>query len=67
MSIKNQKILNLGLFNLGGMSAFFRAYFLKGGHFVCLHSLYRHHFYPFLMKIFFSKLSAIVAPNKGLE
>ena len=38
---------------------FLRAHSLKKVHFVCLHPLNRYHFWPFLMKIFFSKLRAL--------
>ena len=43
----------------GDISMIFRANFMKKMYFVCLHPLNRCHFYPFLMKIFFSKLMAL--------
>ena len=58
MSIKKQKKTK-PILDIGGMSVFFRADFLKKGHFVCLHTVNRYYFYPFLMKILFSKLRAL--------
>ena len=52
MYIKNQKILNKGLFWYWGHKCILRTNFLKKGNFVCLLSN-RCHFYSFLMKIFF--------------
>ena len=42
------------ILDIGGMGAF-----LKAENFVCLHPLNRCFFYPFLMKIFFSKYRAL--------
>ena len=47
------------ILDIEGMGAFFRANFMKKRHFVCLQPLNKCHFYPFLMKIFFSKLRAL--------
>ena len=41
------------ILGIRGIGVFFRAHFLKKGHFVCLHPLNRCHFILFLMKYFF--------------